>query len=257
MIYFCFWSRSHLFCWFCCFYWLQNESFSGWTIGSKNKAELSNAKSVRCGCADVLWKEGKCQKKTKTAVEAQNTAGIRGPPSEEDRKYCKVNSESETNSSLTWCRYTMMWQWSFVTSQWASFQKCVSRHTLEGKDNEEKMLTGLIPRNTAENKIFIGFFVLKKLKLNVACDSTGKASDFPSAMLLIGICLILFASIIKPTQRFFFQFYLESPNQELAYSKNEISQSVSMETPTLPSAKASLHLLPAPCSSDCPPFPNL
>lgn len=138
VIYFCFWSRTHLFCWFCCFYWLQNESFSGWTIGSKNKAQLSNAKSVRCGCADVLWKEGKCQKKTKTAVEAQNTAGIRGPPSEEDRKYCKVYSEGETNSSLTWCRYTMMCQWSFVTSQWDSFQKCVSRHTLEGKDNEEK-----------------------------------------------------------------------------------------------------------------------
>lgn len=62
-------------------------------------------------------------------------------------------------------------------------------------------LAGLIPRNTAENKIFIGFFVLKKLELNVACDSRGKANDFPSAMLLIGICLILFASIIKPTQR--------------------------------------------------------
>lgn len=108
---------------------------SPYRIGSKNKAELSNAKLVRCGCADVLWKESKCQKKTKTAVEAQNTAGIRGPPSEEDRK---SDSEGETNSSLTSCMYMMMRQCSFVTSQWASVQKCASRHTLEGKDNEEK-----------------------------------------------------------------------------------------------------------------------
>lgn len=114
-------------------------------------------------------------------------------------------------------------------------------------------MAGLIPRKTAENNIFIGFFVLKKLELNVACDSTGKASA-ANWNLSDLICLNYKTN---PEKDFFFQFYLESPNQELAYSKNEMSQSVSMETPTLPSAKASLHLLPAPCSSDCPPFPNL